>query len=127
MIFLCNYIFFQKRHTQRFYTQRLNVFSPKYCLRKLTCIKNISKLILLFISRTIGHIFPQYIRAPSDSNAKPIDQFYKGMSTYSMPSSDCCTFNINTTLMLLCRNSINIIVLINKNVLIKYCYIFSVP
>ena len=32
---------------------------------------------LLFPRRVIQHVFPRYLRAPSDSECKPIDQLYK--------------------------------------------------
>lgn len=36
----------------------------------------------LFVFRVIQGVFPCFIRAPSDSNAKPIDQLYTGSSIY---------------------------------------------
>ncbi|NXQ36237.1 PIEZ2 protein, partial [Alaudala cheleensis] len=42
--------------------------------------KNMKYLISLFFSRTLEEVYPYYIKAPSDSLAKPIKQLLRGMS-----------------------------------------------
>uniref|UniRef100_A0A8C5JQE8 Piezo type mechanosensitive ion channel component 2 n=1 Tax=Junco hyemalis TaxID=40217 RepID=A0A8C5JQE8_JUNHY len=42
--------------------------------------KNMKYLISHFFSRTLEEVYPYYIKAPSDSLAKPIKQLLKGMS-----------------------------------------------
>ncbi|NXU87887.1 PIEZ2 protein, partial [Xiphorhynchus elegans] len=41
--------------------------------------KNMKYLLFHFFSRTLGEVYPYYIKAPSDSLAKPIKQLLKGM------------------------------------------------
>lgn len=42
-----------------------------------------ANFLYLFPFSVIQGVFPCFIRAPSDSNAKPIDQLYTGASIYT--------------------------------------------
>ncbi|NWS19914.1 PIEZ2 protein, partial [Pachyramphus minor] len=46
---------------------------------EFTTYKNMKYLLSHFFFRTLGEVYPYYIKAPSDSLAKPIKQLLKGM------------------------------------------------
>lgn len=43
--------------------------------------------IIPSLNRVIKQVFPCFIRAPSDSNAKPIDQLYGGRCFFSLTTT----------------------------------------
>uniref|UniRef100_A0A7N8WY20 Piezo type mechanosensitive ion channel component 2 n=1 Tax=Mastacembelus armatus TaxID=205130 RepID=A0A7N8WY20_9TELE len=46
--------------------------------KRVTSLDQKTKLELITLLNGTGNIFPRYIRAPSDSDAKPVEQLYKG-------------------------------------------------
>uniref|UniRef100_A0A8C9Y1S1 Piezo-type mechanosensitive ion channel component 2a, tandem duplicate 2 n=1 Tax=Sander lucioperca TaxID=283035 RepID=A0A8C9Y1S1_SANLU len=62
---------------------------------------NCAKCVLgLFVFRVIQEVFPCFIRAPSDSNAKPIEQLYTGFYTHTHSSLKTSCFKILSGLQL---------------------------